>query len=247
MQVVRQLRIRLLAEQAHIGQLGELSAGLHRVIADEHDLAVGEAPGQLLDQLHVEPLGDGAEVADDLAARLAAVRPGMGRGRGSVEMLPVAAVAHDQGILAATLHGPVVQPLRGDDQGIGLVHVFMLQVHQSLRHAAKAFVVVHAVVDLQRVGQGPRERHPVGVLQQDGRGLHAPLAQQLGHRGAQLLELGGIGRLEIDGRRTGQMQAHRVQRQVGIDLPDREAGALVGDEIGLDVKNRIARARKLAG
>ncbi len=174
-QVKRQLLVGALTQHAHVGQRPQGLARTHRVGAYQQHLAVRESLGDFLDKNHIEPLRNRTEVANDrLALRgLVDLRWAVGK------MRVVATIAHDAGSYSLVT-GPIMEPLRRDRDGIALLHERMLQVHQILGHAAKALMVVHAVIDAHCIGHRQNHRRPVGVLHHGCAGLNAPVLHQQG-------------------------------------------------------------------
>src|SRR5262249_26786081 len=114
------------------------------MIADEDELPLGPRPGQVLDEVRVEPLGDRAVVADDWLADAGQVAGS--HGRCEPKVLEVGRIGHLYWRRLTGIDLPE-QDLRGDQDGVALLGQLPLGIGKARVNVAEPCMEVHAVID----------------------------------------------------------------------------------------------------
>ncbi|MNP07229.1 hypothetical protein D3C76_992470 [compost metagenome] len=158
-EVVRQGGIRDFTFQDHIRAGLEVFFCLDDITADQQDQVLREGLGDPLDQVQIEPFGNDAVVANDFSV-----------GRVPVDLVGTLAEETELAGIADHLYVAVLalavlfDPVGCRHQQIGPAHQGDFKVEQFLGNVAETFVVIHAVIDQGGVGDTPRQRKPVGML-----------------------------------------------------------------------------------
>ena len=161
MKVIREPAVRHLACERHIGQPRKPRPGVDRVRAHQQYAAVRMPPCRGLNQLQVEPLGDGAVVPDDPPSQRVPIHALLSSG----EMLVVGCVADQHPVPGMRGHC-FIQPGGGDDGEVGLFQQPFFQLQQGPGAGAEALVVIHAVIDESAVREHRGRSEPEGMLHQ---------------------------------------------------------------------------------
>ena len=244
-QQARHFAVRLLPEQAHIRSRGDAGEVHVEDASRQNDRGGGESLGDLLEQRHVDPLGDRAEVAEDRA------RDCLQQGTRAEARLIVGKVdAVSQQQETPGIRSPLpTKPLGRDQRQIRPPDEALLQAEDSGAETRERRPVVHAVVDdrpAEALGQALGERGPEGKLDHADRAVNSLLPRELLEDFLEHREVVGV-------ERAGE----GIQPPAGSDLQLAHAGGLFlegegaaagGQELAQrEVEDAVPVARELQG